>query len=74
MENSMTSPEMPLTPSDLRDIADAVDGVEATELAGNPLLGRIELHRPDGDQIGWVSRFDGTDPDMGWGFVIEAGC
>jgi len=69
----MTSPDMPLTGSDLRDIAEAVDEVEATTLAANQLIGRIEIHRPDGDHIGWVTRFDNSDPGMGWGFVIEVG-
>ena len=61
--------DMPLTGSDLRVIADAVDAVEATTLAGDQVLGRIEVMRPDGnDQIGWVRRFDNADPQMGWGF------
>lgn len=55
-------------------IAEALDEVEATELAANPILGRIELFRPDGDdQIGWVQRFEAGDPDMGWGFVPVTG-
>lgn len=64
--------ELPLTPGDLRDIADAVSEVEATPLAANQLLGRIEVYRPDSDeQVGWVQRFDDNDPDMGWGFMPE---
>lgn len=66
--------DMPLTGSDLRDVADAVDEVEATTLAASKILGRIEVYRPDGDDlIGWVQRFDNADPDMGWGFVPEVG-
>ena len=62
----------PLTASDLREIADAVDAVERTELAGNKLLGRIEVFPPGGDApVGWVQRFDDNDPDMGWGAVFN---
>ena len=63
---------MPLTSGDLRDIAEALDEVEATTLAASKILGRIEVYRPDGeDRIGWVTRFENSDPDMGWGFVPE---
>ena len=64
---------MPLTGGDLRAIADALDAVERTELAGEKLLGRIEVYRPDTDtdeRIGWVARF-ADDPDMGWGYTPE---
>jgi hypothetical protein len=65
--------EMPLTSADLRVIADALDEVEATPLAASKVLGRIEVYQPDGDErIGWVTRFDDANPDMGWGFVPEA--
>lgn len=70
----MTGPgwDLPLTGDDLRRIGDAVDEVDATLLAANPILGRIEVLRPDGDDhLGWVVRFDDSDPDMGWGFVPE---
>jgi len=68
----MTFYDMPLTGGDLREIADAVDEVEATLLAANKILGRIEVYRPDGEElIGWVQRFDQGDPDMGWGFTPE---
>ena len=63
---------MPMTSGDLRDIAEALDEVEATTLAASKILGRIEVYRPDGeDRIGWVTRFENSDPDMGWGFVPE---
>lgn len=63
---------LPLTGDDLRAIADAVDEVEATELAGNPLIGRVEVYRPDTDErVGWASRFDDGDPEMGWGFTMR---
>lgn len=66
--------EMPLTGCDLRVIADAVDAVDATELASQGVLGRVEVYRPDGDeQIGWVARFDDAEPGMGWGFVPKEG-
>lgn len=68
----MTAPALPLTGSDLRAIADAVDDVEATDLAGSKLLGRIELYAPDADEpCGWVQRFDDSSPEMGWGAVFE---
>jgi hypothetical protein len=64
--------DLPLTSGDLREIANAVDAVERTPLAAEKLLGRIEVFRPDcDDQIGWVTRFDEADPDMGWGIVFE---
>lgn len=71
MERNLMN-DVPFTASDLRDIAEAVDEVEATTLAGSKLLGRIEVYRPDGNEvIGWVQRFDAADPTMGWGFVFE---
>ncbi len=65
---------LPLTGGDLREIADALDEVEATTLAANKLIGRIEVYRPDAEDegpIGWITRFDPVagDPDLGWGFV-----
>lgn len=66
--------EIPLTSGDLRAIAEAIDEVEATTLAANKLLGRIELFRPDdSEQVGWVTRFDESDPDLGWGYVPTGG-
>lgn len=64
---------MPLTAGDLRVIADALDAVERTELAAEKVLGRIEVHRPDGDgeRIGWVARFDDNDPNLGWGYTPQ---
>jgi hypothetical protein len=70
----MTLHDMPLTGGDLRDIADAADEVDATTLAALKVLGRIEVMRPDdeqGERVGWLTRFDLSDPDMGWGFVPE---
>lgn len=63
---------LPLTGGDLRAIAEAVDEVETTELAASKVLGRIEVFAPDGEErVGWITRFDPADPDMGWGFVPE---
>lgn len=63
------SEQLPLSGSDLRALADAVDEVEATELAANPVIGRIEVLRPDGDdRVGWIQRFEDGHPEMGWGF------
>lgn len=43
--------DMPLTADDLRRIADALDPIETNEkITENPLIGRIEVIRPDGDK------------------------
>lgn len=64
--------DLPLTGGDLRDIADAVDAVEATTLAAERAIGRIEVHLPGCEQqVGWLTRFAEDDPDMGWGFTPE---
>lgn len=40
---------LPLSASDLRNIADALDPIETNEsITENPLIGRIEVIRPDG--------------------------
>ena len=66
----MTAVTVPLTSDDLRAIADAVDEVEATTLAANKLIGRVEVYAPDaGEPAGWITRFDEIDPDTGWGYV-----
>lgn len=65
--------DFPLTGSDLRVVADALDEVEATTLDANPVLGRIEVMRPDAyelGRIGWIRRFD-DEPGSGWGFVAD---
>lgn len=42
--------ELPLTASDLRVIADALEPIETSAvIADNPIIGRIEVIRPDGD-------------------------
>lgn len=62
----------PLTGGDLRDLAEAVDEVEATTLAGSKVIRRIEVALPeDEDRAGWIVRFDEGCPEMGWGFVPE---
>jgi hypothetical protein len=50
--------DLPLTPGDLRAVADALEPIEFDPtLVANPILGRIEVFRPDGDdQIGWFQR------------------
>lgn len=41
---------LPLTASDLRRIADALDPIETNpRFADNPIIGRIEVVRPDSD-------------------------
>jgi hypothetical protein len=42
--------QLPLTASDLREIADALDPIETlTKFTENPVIGRIEVIRPGGD-------------------------
>lgn len=64
------SPMMPLTAGDLRTIAEALDPIEDNELiVKNPVIGRIEVYRPDGDDL--IGHF--VTADMGeddwYGFV-----
>jgi len=41
---------LPLTASDMRAIADALEPIEfSAVIAENPIIGRIEVIRPDGD-------------------------
>lgn len=41
---------LPLTASDMRAIADALEPIETDErITENPIIGRIEVIRPDGD-------------------------
>jgi hypothetical protein len=64
--------ELPLTPGDLRDLADGLDEIEQTPLAASKTIRRIEMALPDDeDPIAWAVRFDELDPDMGWGLVFE---
>lgn len=58
----------PLSPSDLRAAAGALDEIEATDLAANANLGRIEAVVDDA-LVGHYVRFDVDSPEMGWGFV-----
>ena len=58
----------PLTASDLRVAADALDEIEAVpNLAANKGIGRIEAVCDD-SLIGHFQRFDESSPEMGWGF------
>lgn len=59
----------PLTASDLRSAAEALDEIEATTLGANRAIGRIESVIDD-SLIGHYTRFD-DDPDgtLGWGFT-----
>lgn len=61
---------LPLTGGDLRELAEALDEVEATPLAASKVVRRMEVALPeDEDPIGWFVRFDEESPEMGWGFV-----
>jgi len=58
----------PLTASDLRMAAEALDEIEPTPLAANKAIGRIEAVIDD-SLVGHYVRFDDADPEMGWGFT-----
>lgn len=64
----MTNHDLPITADELRAIADALDAVEAASAALNsPLIGRIEVLRPDSskdDRIGWMIPYEGW-----WGYI-----
>jgi hypothetical protein len=63
---------IPMTAGDLRELAEALDEIEATPLAASKCIGRIEAYLPDGEaQVGWFVRFDDSDPDMGWGIELS---
>ena len=48
--------KLPLTGDDLRRIADALDILDAApQVAENPIIGAIDVIRPDGDDV--VGRF-----------------
>lgn len=65
--------DTPLSASDLKVVADAAELVEkhSSELLANPSIGRIEICRPDGDDvIGYMAPID----DRGWfGFIPDDG-
>lgn len=65
--------DLPLTPSDLRRVADALEPLELNPaIVRNPIVGRIEVYRPDGDDlIGYFQSAEmGPDPEDDWyGFV-----
>lgn len=66
----MTSGDLPLSASDLHAIAAALEPIELLpEIAQNPVIGRIEVIRPDGDDVvGYFVREvqDGTDLTDAW--------
>lgn len=61
---------MPLTPDDLRRVAAALDPIELNDaIVKNDLIGRIEVYRPDGDDlIGYFQSAEMGDDDW-YGFV-----
>lgn len=62
----------PLTGGDLRDLADSLDELEATQLAGSKVIrSMLVALSDDEDTIGQFVRFDESDPGMGWGFVPD---
>jgi len=66
--------KLPLSASDLHAIGDALDPIELlSAITTNPVIGRIEVMRPDGDGndlIGYFVR-EGEGEDAWFGF--EAG-
>lgn len=65
---------LPLSASDLRAIADALEPIELQPaIAQNPVIGRIEVIRPDGDDVvGYFEREMGDVADMSdswFGFI-----
>jgi hypothetical protein len=64
--------DYPLTAGDLRALADALDPIEFHEiLARNPIVGRIEVYRPDGDDVVGYFERNALDDDAWLGFVPE---
>lgn len=68
------SSELPLTASDLHEIANALEPLELNPaIVANPLIGRIEVLRPDGDEV--IGYFQSAQPagftadDDWYGFV-----
>ncbi len=62
---------LPLTGGDLRDLAETLDAIEATELAADRCIRSIIVALPAcEDPVGEIVRFDETDPDMGWGIAF----
>jgi len=58
-----------LSASDVRAIADALEPIETNAIiTDNPVIGRIEVIRPDGDDVvGYFEREgDAKDPGMSW--------
>lgn len=54
---------LPLTASDLHEIADALDQIETLPaVVENRLLGRIEVLRPGGDHTDVIGYFQQADP------------
>lgn len=66
------SRDLPLTGGDLRDLANAIDEIEATALATNKTIRSIQLCI-EGDEVttAWAVRFDESDPEMGWGVIFD---
>jgi hypothetical protein len=61
---------LPLSASDLHEIAEALDLIETDEkLTSNPIIGRIEVIRPGGDDpIGYFEQ-EGEKDEAWYGFV-----
>lgn len=61
---------LPLTSWDLNQIANALESLEVKNLAVNPIFGKIEVIRPDGDSDDVAGYFvrEGTGEDSWYGF------
>lgn len=65
----------PLSSTDLRAIADALESIEFAEpLVNNPLFGKIEVYRPDSDTKEIVGHFVpvNSGEDSWYGFELPS--
>lgn len=62
---------LPLSPGDLHEVAKALETIEFNKvIVSNPLIGRIEVYRPDGDDvIGYFESAQFGAEDDWYGFV-----
>jgi hypothetical protein len=62
--------ELPLTASDLQVIAAALEPIEDNvHIVTSPVIGRIEVYRPDGDDVIGYFQSAGMGEDDWYGFI-----
>lgn len=69
----MTAKGLPLAAADMQAIAAALEPIETDQrITENPIIGRIEVIRPDGDDVcGYFVREGDTGKGEAWfGFVM----